>query len=320
MSWIEATRILSKKTSPRIFQFDKIRIGSNELTRRHLTLGSVVSRPLWSSSLAPRSLLPSQDYQYHQWRGFASSSSSPAGPRRNPFGFEEDDDDDGGSAVVDSGDGNLKDIVLFERSIPPPILERSSFPLATICSVFFLWYALDFVPAVNSSGIQELYVHPVIPGLGMGGAIIYQVGSTLFPRRLVNKLVLRQQSNNPRKNDQLLVYTHTIPFFRPSLVPIIYDIGEVGMSPSSSQTQKIIEKDDISQFKGYIPLYQKGARFQPPYLMNINDPIDVRDPFLLLEAIIHPGADAVSKAKYVPSRFVFNRSRGKKAKKNKKRR
>ena len=258
--------------------------------------------------------------------------STDATPRRNPLGLEDTEEEDSGRS---------NDIVLFERTTPPSFIERASFCTATVCSVFFVWYVVDFVPAgrflyllpvwygsfprthlyfegttVNSSGIPELYIHPVFPGLGIAGALIFQVGSTFYPVRNVSKLMLRQSTTSDEP-DKLLYYVHTLPFVRPSVNPLEYPVGEFTLNPNSAKARKVVEHDNISTFKGHIPLYRTGTLL--PFVLNINTENDVVEPTLLLESIMRPSPDKTSIVDAAPHQMI-ERMRRKRFRRSKKRR
>ena len=112
-----------------------------------------------------------------------------------------------------NGAQNEHEIVLYERSPGNLAIVKSGFGFSCFHSIYWVWYAVDFVPTVNAAAMTQLHVDPMIPIVGVVFAGIVQAIFTGYPLRLVSKLGWRPASR------EFTVYTHTLPLIRPSLSP-----------------------------------------------------------------------------------------------------
>mmetsp|Transcript_1983 Transcript_1983/g.2760 ORF Transcript_1983/g.2760 Transcript_1983/m.2760 type:complete len:351 (+) Transcript_1983:94-1146(+) len=266
---------------------------------------------------------PRFSYWKHQYRSVVS--------QKNPLGVEDPDEDDFDPKKIErkktTAQSSKQEIVLYERIAGDLSLARNGFWFVSMFSGFWVWYAVDFVPVVNNSGIEGLQVHPAIPAIGLTFGFTCQVIVTLYPIRLLSKLTYQPPSLSSGRNDddkknsegQLCVYRHSLPFIRPSTTPHYFPVGNLTMDAASREAQVLTSVNGFHDYKGYIPLFREQSSWwhvipflRFPYLLDIKDPEEVRNPDLLLKALLTPdllssGVGTIGKrgggsSKKVPSR------------------
>lgn len=200
------------------------------------------------------------------------------------------------------------EVLLFKRHANASLaLMRSGLALTTFHSLYWIWYVNEFIPLVNQAAMQELHINPAIGYGGLALAFIANAVFAIVPGRVVCKLGYRPQSK------KILVYTHRLPFIRPNLFPSAsFPIGSPNFSTTYANDGKPAQEPkyfklspvsasyimDLAKQKvgsdGYVEL---GTDFtglltagpsRPYYMIQIQDPNDVPDPELLLEALQRP--------------------------------
>ena len=149
------------------------------------------------------------------------------------------------------------------------------------------------MPAVNQSPLEHLHIDPVVGYVGLAFSLFINLGAILYPKSLVSGIGLQCNEGEP---PQVWVANHSLPGMRPSKTGRLYDVGEVAMDPASQETKRILDTMDgnLREFQGYLAL--KAARRRLPYLVQIQDPNEVIDPFMLLDILVNP-EDAVKQLK-----------------------
>jgi len=174
------------------------------------------------------------------------------------------------------------EVVLYERGTGRDTIARSGLGFSTVHVMYWIWYSVDFVPAVNASPMEDLHIDPMISVAGLFISGVLQAIFMAYPTRLLSKLSWKPESR------QLLLYNYRLPFIRPSQTPKTVPVGQVIMDASSADTQKIVNVlgGDLTKFRGHIGI---GKQHQwPPYLLDIRAPTDVPEPEILLEALLQP--------------------------------
>jgi hypothetical protein len=153
------------------------------------------------------------------------------------------------------------------------------FFLACCVSVF------DFVPAVNSTPIQDLHIDPAYGFAGLGISILIQSASTLYPMSLISKIVYQAADHSP---PQVLVSKHSLPLVHPSKEATTIPLGNLLMDKTSSDTGKILNEygGDLRKFQGHLGLVLKNAYI--PLLLDIQEDAEVQNSQLLLQVLLDP--------------------------------
>jgi hypothetical protein len=195
----------------------------------------------------------------------------------------------------ETNDSGKDTVLLYERDAERNKLPRAAFGFSILNSTYWLWYVLDFIPAVNASPVADLHINPAIGvgGLALGAAI--NVATGLYPSSLISKLAY-----NPTSQKWYL-WKHDLPWIRQSSTPVEYPLGSLQLttaSSSSSNTQRLLQNSTAaaaaaassssSYYKGHLGI---KIREQPiPMLLEIRESSKVLDPPLLLQALLDPHA------------------------------
>jgi hypothetical protein len=187
---------------------------------------------------------------------------------------------------------------------------RSGVGFSSFHTAYWVWYVADFVPAVNASPVTTIHIDPTLGWAGLGFAVAIQGVFLLYPKRLVSTLALRRRRQPPAPGDgtarrrrdagtaaqpeaavaDLVVYTHTLPFVRPSSVPsAVVPAGDLRLDPASPEVRDAVlgpdGAGDLSAHRGVLAMV--GRRW-PPYLLDIRDASNVPHPDVLLSALLVP--------------------------------
>lgn len=153
--------------------------------------------------------------------------------------------------------------------------------LASFHTLYWSWYVVDFMPAVNQSPLEHLHIDPVVGYVGMFFSIFVNFGAALYPWSLISGMGIRGTK-------ELCVFTHTTPLMRPAKKGVVYEIGDVCMDPSTEETKKIVEtlEGDLASYRGFVAL--KANRRRLPYLLQIQDSNEILDSWTLLQVLVNP--------------------------------
>jgi len=172
------------------------------------------------------------------------------------------------------------EIILYEKSPGHLRIVRSSFGFSCFHSLYWIWYAVDFVPTVNAAQMTELHIDPMFPTAGLVFSVIVQAISTGYPLQLVSKIGWRPSSQ------EMTVYTHSIPLVRPAATPSVHPVGDIRLDPASVEARKVASLGQLSNFIGTLTIGK--IHKWPPYLMDIRQRIEIREPEILLEMLLEP--------------------------------
>lgn len=185
------------------------------------------------------------------------------------------------------------EIVLYEKSPGHLGIVKSGFGFACFHSIYWVWYAVDFVPTVNAAAMTELHVDPMIPTVGIVFACIVQAIFTGYPLRLVSKLAWRPASQEFR------VYTHALPLIRPALTPLVQAVGDVRLDPASVEARRIATLGaGLQGFRGMLSIGKLNQ--WPPFLVDIKQAHEIKEPEILLELLLQPERIAEDTHELVP--------------------
>lgn len=181
----------------------------------------------------------------------------------------------------DSKDNNKESIQwLYKRTPNDMTKPRVILGVASFHTIYWSWYCLDFMPAVNASPIENLHIDPVVGYVGMFFSIFVNLGALLYPKSLVSGIGIR--------DGELCVFTHSTPIMSEAKEGVVYEIGDVKMDPSTQETKKIVETlgGDFGAYRGFVAL--KADRRRLPYLLQIQDSTEVMDSWMLLQVLVNP--------------------------------
>jgi len=164
----------------------------------------------------------------------------------------------------------------------------------TIHTFYWLWYALDFVPAINEAAERAkttgsnaaanfVAVDPTIGYLGLGMAIIMGSLSIMYPRHLISEIRKGEKPGSLRIKHYNLPFV-TIPkgegtYFAPCSIKV----------ENMTDVNTILGKHEgnIALFRGHLGL--NVTESQRNFLLDIKENDDVRRGDVLLNAILPDG-------------------------------
>jgi len=161
--------------------------------------------------------------------------------------------------------------LLYKRNPKRNTLPRASVLVSSLNSIYWVWYVVDFVPAVNDSPIDNFHIDPIYGFGGLGLSILIQSAFALYPLSLVSKIACRapssslssnsdsgpkKKSSSLRKQQEILVWKHTLPLLRTSSNPLIFPVGGITMDKTSENIRMILEDlgGNIGKFEGHLGL------------------------------------------------------------------
>ena len=206
----------------------------------------------------------------------------------------------------DEKERNDKSTILYQRDPERNKLPRASFLVSSINSIYWVWYVVDFVPAVNASPIDDFHIDPVFGFGGLGLSLLIQTAFTFYPLSLVSKIVHRESTDATKENTmqqrqrEILVWKHSLPFMRLSPKPLVFPPGALTMDKASENTRIILDDHggDIGRFEGHLGLKttsKKGLRntdwssrlmVHLPLLVDIRNPSEVYDSDLMFRTFL----------------------------------
>ena len=218
-----------------------------------------------------------------------SSSVVDIGCRRN---FSSSQKNPESSLLPSSNeDGNDDRTLLYERNTSRNMPFQAFFGVSVFNTIYWIWYTVDFVPAVNASPIEDLHIDPAVGLGGIGLGLLINSFTVLYPLSTISRL-----EYSPNQATWYL-WGHSFPFLGPSKgLPKEYPLGDLTMDRTSKDTLKILTSG-LNSYAGHIGILVKGSKF--PYLMEIKDQQTELpgDTDMLLQGLLNPGALAHNKSK-----------------------
>lgn len=184
------------------------------------------------------------------------------------------------SSVVPSNDqshagrkekeNDVHDVLIYERDPTRNAPTTASFFASSLNSIYWVWYVVDFIPAVNASPLESFHINPLYGFGGLGLSLLIQSAVALYPLSLVSKItyrtsapsVLSDSDDKPKqknstlqqKQDEILVWKHTLPLLRTSSKPIVFPVGGFALDKTSEKTRIILEElgGDVGKFEGHL--------------------------------------------------------------------
>lgn len=159
------------------------------------------------------------------------------------------------------------------------MMPRAALGMSSFNLLYWLWYVIDFVPAVNQSPLQDLHIEPTFGfvGLAMGAGI--QVGTVMYPLNLISKMEYNH------KDDHIWISTHSIPWVSPATKKAVHGLGEIQLNTSSADTKKVL--DSPGSFRGHLALQVENSR--SPLLMDLQAN-EIKDATTLMQVLVNPEA------------------------------
>ena len=215
---------------------------------------------------------------------------------------------DPSNETIDRKDEDDNVRLLYKRDEERNTLPKTSFLVSSVNSIYWVWYVVDFVPAINASPIESFHVNPTYAYGGLGLSILIQSAFALYPLSLVSKIGYRTTTSTSEisddgrgkmGDDELLVWKHTLPLMRTSSEPLVFPMGGIGLDKTSENTRIILEDHggNFANFEGFLGL-QKVAGKEPksngiaanlPLLLDIRKPSEVRDSESMLHMLLAGG-------------------------------
>lgn len=213
---------------------------------------------------------------------------------------------------TDKKDNDDNTTLLYQRNSNRNALPRASFLVSSLNSIYWVWYVIDFVPAVNASPIEDLHIDPIFGFGGLGLSILIQSAFTLYPLSLVSKIAHRAspstsslklnsastqktKKSDSQKEQEILVWKHTLPFLQTSLKPLTIPLGKITMDKASDDTRKILEDlgGDLGKYEGHLGLNRVSDKENKnsytinfPLLVEIRNSSEVYNSELMLQVLL----------------------------------
>lgn len=172
---------------------------------------------------------------------------------------------------------NKNAILLYQRNGQEADFHPKLALTATyITSLYWTWYAIDFLPAISR-------VADVNPYWGIGACVLGYgtMGvAAAYARSMVSKVELDDQTNTIR------VYQHTLPFMQPSKEHSEYPHGEARLDLNSEEVKTLIRNMETGSttLKGHLPLQlQDRSRPLSVYMTSM---ADIKDLDLFQKSLI----------------------------------
>jgi hypothetical protein len=202
---------------------------------------------------------------------------------------------------------------LYQRDGDRMMLPRAALGVSAFNTTYWLWYTLDFIPAVNASPIQDLHIDPKIGWGALALGVAINAITALYPSLLVSRL-----DYDPLRN-QLRIYRHDFPLLSPSARSTNYSLGDVSMNAADSELKKILGEyhGDWRKYKGHLALKRKD-NFMPLLMEIQNGRQEVPNGEALLQAMMRP--KALSSSMMIMNDKQTLKAKGTKAKRSKSRR
>jgi len=179
-------------------------------------------------------------------------------------------------------------IALYERPSDTIKFTRAGLAMGYFTSCYWTWYAIDFVPTVNSSPIPDLHISPWV---GVVACTIFYAGTAccaVYCTRMVSKVVLQTDSPDP-----IHIYRYRLPFMMPSSKPEQYPLGNALLDYNSDGAQKLLEKLEMNQTKQenniqqFVSLNISGKPWPlGVYGLYVDSTEDIKDKDLFLESLL----------------------------------
>lgn len=172
--------------------------------------------------------------------------------------------------------------LLYLRDSEHNLLPRAAMGFSSLNTIYWTWYTLDFIPAINHSPIESLHVNPMIGWGALALGVAINGLAAFYPNSLVSKVEFRPGTK------ELMVYGHSLPFVGFSSQPRIYPLGEISLDPASSDIKKILQtyKGDIRKYTGHLPLLITDKTI--PWLLEVRDGNEeIHNGEVLLQALLN---------------------------------
>ena len=180
---------------------------------------------------------------------------------------------------LSSSSSNKQDgpILLYQRANNRAAFPRAVLALSTFNSVYWFWYTLDFIPAVNQSPIDDFHVEPTFGYLGIALSLTLQTATLLYPQYLVSKLEYDE------KTQDLTIYHHDVPTIFPSALSFTYPLGKLTLDAGSADAKKLVDTQDL--YRGSLALMVGGSRL--PQMVDIQDG-ELKDSMRFIQILVTP--------------------------------
>jgi hypothetical protein len=206
--------------------------------------------------------------------------------------------------------------LLYQRDPNRNTIVKASFLMSSLNSIYWLWYVVDFVPAVNASPIDNFHIDPIYGFGGLGLSVLIQSAFTLYPLSLVSKIGhrttpsssisdlgngIQKKRSTLQQQQEVLVWKHTLPLFRTSSKPQIIPLGGITLDKASDNVRVILEDlgGNIGKFEGHLGLKRVSNKETKndgsnsssltekfPIILDIRSPSEIHESELMLQTLL----------------------------------
>jgi len=217
-----------------------------------------------------------------------------------------------------NNDNNTSDkntIVLYERDASANAKPRAVLAMTYFSSIYWTWYAIDFIPHVNQSPIDSLHIEPWWGVLGCTVAYTMNAAAVAYAKTMISKVELKADASQP-----IHIYRHSLPFMTPSTSkPLTYHVGDAALDYNTQEVQHLMttltssssssSKNGLGSdpgIEGHLTLNLKDRRWPLGFFFtSVND---VKDPDMFLETLLFAAVDEETTANNKNDRLVNNTS------------
>ena len=157
--------------------------------------------------------------------------------------------------------------------------------MASFHTLYWGWYVVDFIPAVNASSASDIHVDPSVGLVGLFVAASMNGGVMWYTRRLVSEISVSMMDDTNDTKKDVYIKTHTLPFQRPSLVSNRHELGTVQMDPQSIETKRVLKGDTMWEV-GHLLLKDMNAP-RSPYMLHVKEE-EALNPRVLMQVLSDP--------------------------------
>ena len=106
--------------------------------------------------------------------------------------------------IITSNDNDFT--ILYKRDPKRTFFPRVLFGSSMVHSAYWLWYVLDFIPAVNAANIEMIQVNPSVGYVGFTLSAIMLGAATIYPKYLIGEIAF------DTRKQMKCIKCHTFPF------------------------------------------------------------------------------------------------------------
>jgi len=165
--------------------------------------------------------------------------------------------------------------LLYQRSPNRLTFPRYLLRFSTLHTGYWIWYVVDFTPAVAAKG--AFAVNESIGIFGLGLALFMLAGSCMYPRYLISEI-------RELDKGETLVKHYSLPFVKVEKVGTRYPAGALKIDGEGDQHQIVSKgKGSIANYNGHLAIKVPNQRF---HLLLDPKPDEVKDEVALASLLL----------------------------------